>query len=344
MIKTFFHNSFFIENTKVGAESPCYIIAEAGVAHFGSMDKARALVDLAVSAKADAVKFQIFQTDELISTASEDWKERLRSKELPYLAFKEIAEYCREKKITFLATAHDEPSLHFLDTLKVSAYKIGSGEVRNWPFLETIARRNRPVILSTGMYTTEEIEAAVEIFYRANNPQLAILHCVTSYPTPPEDVNLNAMSFIRDKFNVVTGFSDHTEGFHIPLAATALGAQVIEKHITLDFNIPNAQDWKVSCGKDNLGTFISQLRDIEAARGAFNKKPVKSEIASIAWARKSIIAAEAIQKGTVLKREHVTFKRPGTGIPPSEIDTIVGRKTLFNIDKDAIISQEMLSE
>ncbi|WP_432738817.1 N-acetylneuraminate synthase family protein [Maridesulfovibrio sp. FT414] len=343
-MNTFFLDQFSIGDTKVGTGQPCYTIAEAGVAHFGSMEKAHRLVDLAVEAKADAVKFQIFQTDELISSASGEWKDRLRSKELPYQAFSEIADYCAHKGITFLATAHDEPSLNFLDTLNVPAYKIGSGEVSNWPFLEMIASRGKPVILSTGMYTAENIADALNIFHKASNPQIAVLHCVTSYPTPPSDVNLRAMAFIKDKFRVVTGFSDHTEGFHIPLAAVALGAQVIEKHITLDFNIPNAQDWKVSCGPDNLGLFISQIRDIEDSLGICEKKPVKSEITSIDWARKSIVSASQIKKGTILSKEHFVFKRPGTGIPPSEIGLIIGRTAKSDIAKDTAITQEMLCE
>ncbi len=337
-----FHKSFSIGTQQVGDGHPVFIIAEAGVAHFGSVEKAKALVDLAVSARAAAIKFQIFKTNELVSKEAQDWIERLRPKELPFKAFKEIQAYCSKKGITFFATAHDEPSLDFLDSLDVPVFKIGSGEVTNWPFLEKVASRGKPVILSTGMYTLEEIGEALEAFAIADNPDVAVLHCVTQYPTPAPDVNLKAIETIAEKFQVITGYSDHTEGIHFPVAAVSVGAQIIEKHISLDFNVPNAQDWKVSCGPEDLPIMVKQIRDIEAGLGSGVKTPSEAERASLLWARKSLVAARDISKGEEITVDLLQAKRPGSGIPPARFGEVVGRKAKVKIRKDTAIQWEEL--
>jgi len=334
---------FYIGERPVGEGCPCFIIAEAGVAHFGSSDKALALVDLAVDAKADAVKFQTFRTDELISGSSGEWKDRLRPRELPPEAFADIRDYCRDKGIMFMSTAHDEPSLDAVDALGVPAFKIGSGELSNWDFTKNTASRGRPVILSTGMYTLNDVGRALDAVAETGNRDLAVLHCVTSYPTPPSQVNLRAMLTIRDTFGVVAGYSDHTAGFHLPLAAAALGAKVIEKHITLDFDIPNAQDWKVSCGPDDLRLFVSQVRDIEAGLGTGIKTPGEAEAESVAWARKSLVAARDLSPGEVLTPQMLKAKRPGTGISPEDMDKVLGRKVKSEIKKDTLITWEHLA-
>lgn len=337
-----FSKKFKIAGRWVGENCPVYIIAEAGVAHFGSMEKAKALVDLAVKAKADAVKFQIFKASELISSESKDWIDRLKEKELPYKAFVEIAAYCKERGITFFATAHDKPSLDFLDELEAPVYKIGSGEVDNWPFIKEIAQKKKPVILSTGMYTNEQIEKAVEIFREAQNPDLGVLHCVTSYPTAPEFVNLRAIKTIS-RLGVVSGYSDHTQGFHFPLAAIALGAAIIEKHITLDFDVPNAQDWKVSCGPDDLHIMVSQIREIEAGLGSGEKTPGHVERESLAWARKSLVSACFIKAGQAIADNMLVAKRPGTGISPADKKKVMGKKAAIDIKKDTVITWEQLT-
>lgn len=338
-----FSSVFHAAGRPVGQGAPVYIIAEAGVAHFGSMDKAMRLVDLAADAGADAVKFQVFSAKDLVSGESAQWRERLKSRELPREAFRDIRDYCAERGILFFATAHDMGSLDWLTELGVPLYKIGSGEVRNWPFIEEIARRGKPVFLSTGMYTLDDVSQALEVFARAGNPDLAVLHCVTSYPTPPDEVNLRAMDTLRQTFGTVTGFSDHTRGFHIPLAAVARGAKVIEKHITLDFNVPDAQDWKVSCGPHDLKTFVDQAREVEASLGQGVKAPTSAEKAALDWARKSLVAARPIAAGKVINAADLTAKRPGSGIPPSEIDTVLGRTTAQDIAEDTIIQPEMLA-
>jgi len=214
--------------------------------------------------------------------------------------------------------------------------------VDNWPFIEEIAKKGKPVILSTGMYTQKQMEKVCEIFANANNPDLAILHCVTSYPTEPELVNLRAMDTIS-RLGVITGYSDHTRGFHFPLAAAALGAAVIEKHITMDYDVPNAQDWKVSCGPDDLHLMVDQIRNIEAGLGTGVKKPNPAEEQSLAWARKSLAAAREIGEGEVIDEKMLTAKRPGSGISPADTQKTIGRKAAVSIKKDTLIKWEHLT-
>jgi N,N'-diacetyllegionaminate synthase len=342
MLETGFSTNFEIDGRKIGDGCPAYVIAEAGVAHFGDEEKAYRLVDLAAGAGADAVKFQVFDVDALISQELPEWRERLSSRQLPYEAFRRIQEYSRNRGITFFATAHDQPSLDFLTTLDVPLYKVGSGEVGNWPFLKRVAALGKPLIFSTGMFQRSQIGDALNAVRETGNPNVAVLHCVTRYPTPPEEVSLGNMKWIRDEHRVVTGYSDHTKGFHIPLAAVALGAQIIEKHITLDYDIPNAQDWKVSCGPDDLGLFIQQLRDIEASLMQ-RSAPTVGEAESLVWASKSLVPVMDIPAGTVLQAAHLTSKRPGTGITPSLIEEVIGKTTRVGIIKDQVIQWEQLA-
>ena len=293
----------------------------------GNEEKAYQLVDLAAEAGADAVKFQVFDVDEMIAKESQEWKRRLLSRQLPYRSFERIQAYCLEKKITFFATAHDEPSLEFLATLDVPVYKVGSGEVGNWPYLYKVASQGKPVIFSTGMYRMEQIAEALEVVAKSSNPDVAVLHCVARYPTPPTEVNLENIAKIRERFQVISGYSDHTSGFHIPLASVALGANIVEKHISLDFNIPNAQDWKVSCGPHDLNHFITQVREIEAALSSREEGPTEAELESMTWAGKSLVARHDIEKNSVITKDDLLAKRPGTGISPSKLDKVIGRRT-----------------
>jgi len=342
MARGTFAAAFQIDNKSIGSDHPVYIVAEAGVAHFGSEEKAYRLVDLAVSAGADAVKFQVFDVNALIAEESREWKERLGSRQLPHEAFTRIQGYCRASGITFFATAHDEPSLRFLSSLNVPAYKIGSGEVGNWPFVRLVASQGKPVILSTGMYRAEQIGDALSEIAEAGNPNLAVLHCVTSYPTAPADVSLRSMALIRDTFQVVTGYSDHTRGVHFCLAAVALGAKVIEKHISLDFDVPNAQDWKVSCGPHDFGDFIGQVREIEAGLAQVRSGPNMAEETNMGWAAKSLVALHDLPANTALQASDLIAKRPGTGISPSRIGEVIGRLVKTDLPKDAVIKWEHL--
>ncbi len=332
--------NFDIARRSVGKDSPCFVIAEAGVAHFGSINKAKRLVDLAVKAQADAVKFQVFNVDHMISSEAQEWKDRLADRCLTGEEFAQIKNYCDESDIIFLATPHDEFGLDILVDLDVAAYKIGSGELGNWPFLAKIAQIGKPIILSTGMYELEDVHKAVEVFDQASNSEVALLHCVTAYPVPPGEVNLNVLSLYRDIFGGVIGYSDHTEGSHIPLVAVALGADVIEKHITLDFNVPNAQDWKVSCGPDDFSAFVQHLRDTEDSLGLTSKVVGENEIASRTWACKSLVIAHDHIAGDTISPKSLTVKRPGTGIRVDQMDTVLGRKLKFDLVADTVLKWE----
>lgn len=337
-----FAKTFEIAGRAVGGDAPCFIIAEAGVAHFGSFDKALRLVDLAAEAGADAVKFQIFDVDRLIAEEAGEWKERLGSRCLPYEDFARIRDYCRDAGILFFATAHDEPSLDYLASLDVPAFKIGSGEVGNWPFLRKTASLGRPVIFSTGMYDLDQIGEALTSMAEVGNREIAVLHCVTQYPTPPSDVNLRAMDLIRDRFGLVTGYSDHTAGFHIPLAAVARGAKIIEKHISLDFDVPNAQDWKVSCGPHDLVRFVQEVREVEQALGQARKGPNAGEQQSLLWARKSLVTRIPVAAGTPVTADMLESKRPGTGIAPGYQQEVLGRHARRDLPADHVIKWDDL--
>jgi N,N'-diacetyllegionaminate synthase len=337
-----FARTFPIAGHTVGGEGPCYIVAEAGVSHFGSLEKAYRLVDLAASAGADAVKFQHFHSERLVGNSAPDWRERLRSRELSDDDMLRVAEYSRKREITFLCTAHEESALDFLDrTAGVPAFKIGSGEVENWPYIANIARRGKPVILSTGMYTLELIRTALKVLNENGCHQVAILHCVTAYPADPATVNLDTLRQIRNIFEGPVGYSDHTAGTAIALASIALGAQVLEKHITLDFNVPDAQDWKVSCGPDDFPRFVADIRAIEAARGGKPRELSESEKQSLLWARKSLTAARDIRPGERIEPSMLLSLRPGDGVPPSRLSTIVGRRALSAIPAGTKIALDM---
>jgi N,N'-diacetyllegionaminate synthase len=337
-----FARQFTVADRTIGPDSPVYVIAEAGGAHVGSEDKALRLVDLAFDAGADAVKFQVFDVNALISKELPDWRERLAPRQLPYEAFVRIQAYCRHKGITFFATAHDEPSLEFLSSLDVPVYKVGSGEVGNWPFLQRVASQGKPLIFSTGMYRPEQVRQALDAVAAAGNDQVAVLHCVTRYPTPPEEASLGNIGLIRERYQVITGYSDHTRGFHFPLAAVALGARIIEKHITLDYDVPNAQDWKVSCGPSDLGLFISQLRELEAGLAVRDTGPTAGERESLVWAGKSVVPARDLPAGVALVAGDLTSKRPGTGISPSRLPELVGKVPKVALEKDRVLQWEDL--
>lgn len=340
-----FPPSFEISGRAIGGGAPCLVIAEAGVAHFGDVAKAFRLVDLARDAGADVFKTQHFHTDRLIGPGSPDWRERMRPKELSDEEIARVHAYALKRGIIFLCTAHDEVALNFLDgELKVDAFKIGSGEVENWPFLENVARRGKPIILSTGMYTLDQVQKAAEVIWDAGGRELALLHCVTSYPTPPAEVNLDAMRQIRTVFSGPVGYSDHTVGTTVPLAAVALGAAIIEKHITLDINVPNAHDWKVSCTAETLAPFIAAVRDTEAAMGGWAKRPVVSEEAALSWARKSITAAIELDAGRILAATDVVFQRPGSGLPPSQLASVLGRRVRNKTPAGTPLTLEMLED
>lgn len=337
-----FKRHFSIGNKVIGNRAPAYVIAEAGVAHFGDPGKALALVDLAAEGGADAFKTQAFTTDSLISARLPEWRDRLRPKEVGFDFIARMKQRCDQRGITFLCTAHDPSVLPWLDELEVPAYKIGSGERGNTPFLQELARRGKPMILSTGMYEERHLAEALDAIAGAGLEELALLHCVTSYPTPQDQVNLRAMDRMRELFQGPVGYSDHTQGHHVVLAAVARGAAIVEKHITLDFNVPNAQDWKVSCGPDDFAAFVREIREVEAALGRSAKEVQPCEQAALDWALKSLVAACDLPAGTVLQPEHLLSKRPGDGLTPSHQKELLGKRLARPVATDSALRLEDL--
>ncbi len=320
------------------------IIAEAGVNHNGSIDIAKQLVDKAADAGADIIKFQTFKSEKLVSKSAHqaDYQKKnigklsddsqlnmLKKLELSEQDHIELMHYCQKKGIKFFSTAFDMDSIDFLHSLNLGLWKIPSGEITNYPYLKKIAQYHEPVILSTGMCEIEDISAAMDVLlkYGVKREQITILHCNTEYPTPFEDVNIRAMQEMRDKFHVSIGYSDHTKGIEVPIAAVALGASVIEKHFTINRNM-EGPDHKASLEPDELKAMVSAIRHIELAMGNGHKKVSESERKNISIARKSIVAACCIKKGEILTEDNLTVKRPGSGISPMRWEEVIGTKAV----------------
>ncbi len=309
----------------MGAGAPVFVVAEAGVAHFGDMSLAEQLVDLAVAGGADAFKTQFFDVDSLIARRAADWRDRLRPRNLTLDQARQLKARCDRAGVLFMATAHDPSRVSWLEALDVPAVKIGSGERNNPAFVRALASLGRPVILSTGMYREADVHEALAACEAAGNGRVALLHCVTSYPTPPGDVNLAAMDRLRDMFSGPVGYSDHTVDRLAVLAAVARGANIVEKHITILRDVPNAQDWKVSEDAAGFRQLVADIRRIETMVGSGEKKPAQSEIAAQTWAMKSLVAAHDLPAAHVLTADDLVAKRPGDGIHPSRIDEVIGR-------------------
>ena len=316
-----------------------FIIAEAGVNHNGSIELARKLIDLAVEAGVDAVKFQTFKAEKVISrnaekaayqiqttNVDESQLEMIRRLELSPQAHKNLFQYCKEKGIQFLSSPFDLESIDLLNEMGLEIFKIPSGEITNLPYLRKIGALKKKVILSTGMAELGEIEYALDILIDAGTElkNITVLHCNTEYPTPMEDVNLRAMKTIALAFGVRVGYSDHTLGIEVPIAAVAMGATIIEKHFTLDKNM-NGPDHKASLEPNELKAMVLAILNIEKALGNGIKKPSPSELKNKPIARKSIVAACDIRKGEKFTEENLTAKRPGTGISPMWWDEVIGR-------------------
>jgi N,N'-diacetyllegionaminate synthase len=315
-----------------------FIIAEAGVNHNGSLKLAKQLIDAASSAGADAVKFQTFTAETLVSKSAkkatyqqqatnpiESQFEMLKKLELDVETHKQLIEYCVDKDIMFLSTPFDIESVNLLRKLGLEVFKIPSGEITNLPYLQFIGSLNKKVILSTGMSTLLEIGQALDVLITSGTKKenITVLHANTMYPTPMVDVNLNAMHTIKKEFDIAIGYSDHTLGVEVDIAAVAMGASVIEKHFTLDNTMPGP-DHGASLEPDKLRLMVSSIRNIEMALGSFEKKPSPSESVNINTVRKSIVAKLPIEKGEIFNHENITVKRPGNGISPMKWDEVVG--------------------
>lgn len=329
--------------------SKTLIIAEAGVNHNGDLEIAKELVRTAKACGADIVKFQTAKLSSLVTKTAEmaeyqkenigkatSQKEMLSKLLLPYDAFVKLAAYCKEVGIQFLSTPFDIESIAFLHGLGCSVWKVPSGEITNYPYLVAIAKLHQPVILSTGMSTLQEVADALRVLRENGAGEVTLLHCTTQYPTPYEDVNLNAMLTLQDAFGCPVGYSDHTPGIEVPVAAVAMGATVIEKHFTLDKTM-EGPDHKASLEPLELGAMVSAIRHIEVALGDGVKQPVEAELANQKVARKSIVAACDIKAGETLTEENLTTKRPGTGINPMRWNEVIGTKAIRDFGEDELI-------
>lgn len=326
-----------------------YIIAEAGVNHNGQLALAKQMVIEAKNAGVDAIKFQTFVAENLVTkyaekadyqklttSASETQYQMLKKLELSLNDYCELMELCRKTKIDFLSTPFDLQSIEFLERLGVSCYKIPSGEITNFPYLVQIAKTHKPVILSTGMSTLEEVVCAVQVLKENGARDITLLHCNTHYPTPVEDVNLCAMQSLKMQCGLQVGYSDHTLGIEIPVAAVALGAQIIEKHFTLDRKM-EGPDHKASLEPKELVEMVCAIRNVEKALGDGMKKPSCSEQSNITIVRKSIVASRRIKKGEAFSEKNLTTKRPGIGISPMRWQEIMGSTAVRDFEEDEMI-------
>lgn len=326
-----------------------FIIAEAGVNHNGSLELAKKLAEQAKLAGADYVKYQTFQPVNMVSKFAEkaDYQkkttdagqsqlEMLNKLMLTFEEFVELKEYCEQIGIGFLSTAFDLDSINFLEKLGGEIWKIPSGEVTNYPYLVEIAKKHQPIILSTGMCRLEEIERTVSVLEENGAGEITLLHCTTEYPTPFTDVNLKAMCAMKEHFHRAVGYSDHTKGIEVPIAAVAMGATVIEKHFTLDRNM-EGPDHKASLEPDELKQMVDSIRNIELVLGTGVKEPAESEKKNIEVARKSIVANRAIKAGEILTEENITTKRPGNGISPMRWKEVLGTVAVKDFEEDEFI-------
>lgn len=334
----------------IGEGKPCFIVAEAGVNHNGDIHLAKELIDAAKNAGADAVKFQAFKAEKIATIYAEkaDYQTRNAGKDKSQLAMlkkleldekdiRELYNYAQKNNIVFLSSAFDRESIDLLNDLGVSAFKIASGEITNLPLLKYVAKKKKPIILSTGMSTLDEIEQAVKVIRENGTKDIVLLHCVTSYPARKEDVNLRAIETLRRKFKLPAGFSDHTLGVTIPIAAAALGAVLIEKHFTLDKSLPGP-DHKASLEPNELTEMVTAIRDVEKALGNGVRRLTEEEREIRKKVRRSIVAKEEILKGTIITESMLDFKRPGTGIEPKHLDRVIGRRTKKDIMPDELIA------
>jgi N,N'-diacetyllegionaminate synthase len=328
-----------------------FVIAEAGVNHNGSLEVAKQLVDVAVEAGADAVKFQTFKADKLVSkgaqkadyqkqttSAEESQYEMIKKLELDENAHRELIRYCKEKQIMFLSTPFDHGSIDLLNSFEMPIFKIPSGEITNLPYLRHIGRLGKAVILSTGMSDLGEIEDALDVLTQSGvaKEQITVLHATTEYPCPIDEVNLRAMQTIGAAFGVKIGYSDHTQGIEVPIAAVAMGASVIEKHFTLD-RCMEGPDHKASLEPDELKAMVRAIRHIDRAMGNGIKKASKSEAKNVTISRKSIVAARQIKAGEIFSADNITIKRPGAGINPMRWDAIIGQVAQRDYSPDELL-------
>jgi N-acetylneuraminate synthase len=336
------------------SENRTFIIAEVGVNHKGDIKLAKKLINVAKDAGADAVKFQTFKAKDVVTQNAEKAKyqkettgegsqyDMIKKLELTEEDFRELADYAKEKDILFLSSPFDKESVDLLYELDVSVFKVGSGEITNFPLLKHMAKKEKPIILSTGMATLGEVEEALNVIRNEGVEEVILLHCVSDYPARMKDVNLRAMETLKQAFKVPVGFSDHTLGITASIAAVALGACVIEKHFTLDRNLLGP-DHKASLNPEELKEMVRAIRNVEKALGEGIKRPTKEEEEVKKVARRSIVAKIDIPEGAIITEDVLDVKRPGTGIEPKYLNSVIGKRAKENIKKDDIISWNRLN-
>ncbi len=348
--------TFAIGSRRIGTNLPLFFIAEAGVNHNGDIELARRMIDVAKEAGADAIKFQTFKAENLntraapksryhIETTGSDveqsWFDLLKSEELTKDMHVDLIQRCRERDIVFLSTPYDEDSADLLEELGVPAFKVASTDANNIPLLRHIARKGRPVLLSTAMCTLAEVRMSVQAIHAEGLEELVVLHCTGNYPAALQDTNMRAMTTMREELNVLVGYSDHTWDYVNPMLGVALGAVVYEKHFTLDRRLPGP-DHRISLTPDEVKHTIELIRKAQAALGSVEKRVLESETENRIKLRKSLVARTDLQKGQVVERAHVIAKRPGDGLSPSMLDSIVGRRLKCDLVKDQKFDMEML--
>jgi N-acetylneuraminate synthase len=336
------------------SENRTFIIAEVGVNHKGDIKLAKKLINVAKDAGADAVKFQTFKAKDVVTQNAEKAKyqkettgegsqyDMIKKLELTEEDFRELADYAKEKDILFLSSPFDKESVDLLYELDVSVFKVGSGEITNFPLLKHMAKKEKPIILSTGMATLGEVEEALNVIRNEGVEEVILLHCVSDYPARMKDVNLRAMETLKQAFKIPVGFSDHTLGITASIAAVALGACVIEKHFTLDRNLLGP-DHKASLNPEELKEMVRAIRNVEKALGEGIKRPTKEEEEVKKVARRSIVAKIDIPEGAIITEDELDVKRPGTGIEPKYLNSVIGKRAKENIKKDDIISWNRLN-
>lgn len=349
--------SIHVAGKIIGEDAEPFIIAEAGVNHNGSVEIAKSLAETAAKAGADAIKFQTYKTEDLVQKTAplaqyqqenlagtkDSQFAMLKRYEFSFSEFRQVKQYCDERGILFLTTPHTGGAvLDFVDSL-VPLFKIGSGDLTNHPFLREVARRGKPVIVGTGMGTLPEVRAVRDLFMEEGNDQLVFLHCTTNYPCDFHDVNLRAMETIRERTGCLVGYSDHTRGLDVAIIAVARGATVVEKHFTLDRSM-EGPDHRASVTPTELEALVTRTRRVPVILGSAEKKPTAAELANIPVVRKSLCFAQDVAPGTILQREHVRIMRPGTGIPPSKLETILGREVRRAAANGTLISQDDLGD
>jgi len=349
---------FKIANKSIGDNHPLFFIAEAGVNHNGSIDMGKQLIDIAVESGADSVKFQTFKTENIIiknapkstyhiettgDDSTQSWFDLLKTQEMSKRMHIELIEYCNKKGIIFLSTPYDEDSANLLEDLNVPAFKIASTDTSNIPLLSYIAKKGRPMILSSAMATMEEVELAVYTVQNEGLNEIAMLQCTGNYPAKLSDTNLRVMQTYKEKLNCIVGYSDHTLDLINPVAATAMGAKVYEKHFTIDRSLPGP-DHRMALEPDELKQTIKAIRDTELALGNSTKQVLESEKENRDKLRKSIVSKLYIKKDEIITMDMLSFKRPGDGIQPSDLNNVIGKKAITNISEGTVLLFEMIND